>query len=72
MQNFSQDSSRRKRSCRAGSRREREREFEGGIGIISLYVLSEGGRSMIRLPVYLSSGRATLEPVFKLRVISFV
>lgn len=69
---LSRFSSRSKRSCRAGSRSERKREREGGRGIISSSVSPEGGRSMIRLPVCLSSGRATLEPVFKLRVISFV
>lgn len=45
---------------------------ERGRGIISSSVSPEGGRSMIRLPVCPSSDRATLEPVFKLRVISFV
>lgn len=50
----------------------RERDRERGRGIISSSVSPEGGRSMIRLPVCLSSDRATLEPVFKLRVISFV
>lgn len=68
---LSRFSSRSKRSCRAGSRSEREKE-RGGRGIISSSVSPEGGRSMIRLPVCLSSGSATLEPVFKLRMISFV
>lgn len=72
MQNFFQDSLAEVRGRVVLGVVVRERDRERGREIISSSVSPEGGRSMIRLLVCLSSGRATLEPVFKLRVISFV